>query len=107
MWKFWQIALLDAAVIGISYLIFRYALNGEVRHRIWEKYIDSFSVFVIILFLVTVLLDVATFYILYRLDMRQYVNTIATALSSIIIGFVIALVPQRGMEHDGTKKGAK
>jgi len=97
MWKFWQIALLNLGAIAISYLIFRYTLSGEWRHRIWEKYVDSFAMFVIILFVVTAIVNIGTFYILFRMDLKHYVNIVAPVLSSVIIGFTIASVPQRGV----------
>lgn len=97
MWKFWQIALLDLGVIAISYLIFRYTLSGEWRHNIWERYVHSFSMFVMILFVVTAAVNIGTFYILFRMDLKHYVNIVAPALSSVIVGFTIASVPQRGV----------
>jgi hypothetical protein len=107
MWKFWQIALLDAVVIAVSYLIFRYTLSGEWRHSIWEKYVDSFSMFVIILFVVTAVVNIVTFYILFSMGIKQYVNIVAPAVVSIIVGFVIASVPQRGVEDAKVNKGTK
>lgn len=107
MWKFWQIGLLDIAVIGISYLIFRYTLSGEWRHRVWEKYIDSFSIFIMILFVITAAVNFITFSILNYLRIKQYVNIIAPAVVSILAGFIIASVPQRGVEDDRAKKGSK
>jgi membrane protease YdiL (CAAX protease family) len=106
MWKFWQIGLLDIAVIAVSYLIFRYTLSGGWRHKIWEKYVDSFSMFVIILFVATAVVNVATFLILRALDMKQYVNIVAPAVGSVIVGFVIASVPQRGVGDGTVKKGS-
>lgn len=107
MWKFWQIGLLDIAIIAVSYLIFRYSLSGGWRHKVWEKYVDSFSMFVIILFVVTIIINVATFSILYSLQRKEYVNIIAPAIVSVLVGFVIASVPQRGVEDEGVKKGSK
>jgi uncharacterized membrane protein HdeD (DUF308 family) len=98
MWKFWQIALLDLIVIAVSYFIFRYSLSGEWRHKVWEKYVDSFSVFIIILFVVTASINIITFVILNYLRMKQYVNIIAPAVVSIMVGFILASVPHRGIE---------
>jgi hypothetical protein len=88
---------LDLAVVGVSYLIFRFTLSGEWRHRIWEKYVDSFSLFVIILFVVTIAINVVTWLILFNLGYKQYVNIVAPAVASIVVGFTIASVPQRGV----------
>jgi hypothetical protein len=107
MWKFWQIGLLDLAIITVAYLIFRFALSGEWRHNIWEKYVDSFSMFVMILFGVTILINVVTFYILFSLRIKQYVNIIAPAVVSVLVGFVIASVPQRGVEDSKEKSPTK
>lgn len=103
MWKFWQIALLDLGVIAVSYLIFRYSLSGEWRHRVWEKYIDSFSIFIMILFAVTAAINILTYVVLNYLRIKQYVNIIAPAVVSVIVGFIIASVPQRGAEDKGSK----
>ncbi|HBM74748.1 MAG TPA: hypothetical protein DD429_04240 [Clostridiaceae bacterium] len=106
MWKFWQIALLDLIVIAVSYFIFRYSLSGEWRHKVWEKYVDSFSVFIIILFVVTASINIITFVILNYLRMKQYVNIIAPAVVSIMVGFILASVPHRGVE-DSKAEGSK
>ena len=106
MWKFWQIALLDLIVIAVSYFIFRYSLSGEWRHKVWEKYVDSFSVFIIILFVVTASINIITFVILNYLRMKQYVNIIAPAVVSIMVGFILASVPHRGVE-DSKAGGSK
>lgn len=107
MWKFWQIGLLDLVIMAVSYLIFRFSLSGGWRHKVWEKYVDSFSMFVIILFVVTVVINVATFSILNYLQIKQYVNIIAPSAASILIGFVIASVPQRGVGDNTVKGGSK
>ena len=107
MWKFWQIALLDIVIIAVSYLIFRYTLSGEWRHSIWEKYVDSFSMFVMILFAVTAAVNVATFYILFSMGQKRYVNIVAPSVVSVIVGFVIASVPQRGVEDAKVRKESK
>lgn len=100
MWKFYQIAILYIILTAISYFIFRYSLKGEWRHKVWEKYIDSFSMFVIIIFVITVVINVGTFLILFSLGIKHYVNVIAPVFDSILIGFVIASVPQRGIEDN-------
>jgi len=107
MWKFWQIGLLDLGVISLSYLVFRYTLSGEWRHRIWEQYVHSFAMYVMILFVVTAVVNVATFYILFSMGIKQYVNIVAPAVASILVGFTIASVPQRGVGDRGVKKGSK
>ncbi|KPU42828.1 hypothetical protein OXPF_35920 [Oxobacter pfennigii] len=107
MWKFWQLGLLYLAVIAISYLIFRYTLSGEWRHNIWEKYVHSFSMFVMILFVVTAAVNIGTYLILFRMGYKHYVNIVAPALASVIIGFTIASVPQRGVGDKSTGKISK
>lgn len=104
MWKYWQIILLDLGVIAVSYLIFRFTLSGGWRHKVWEKYVDSFSMFIMILFVITVAINVGTYLILTALELKHYVNIIAPTAVSILVGFIIASVPQRGAED---KKPAK
>lgn len=87
---------IDIIVIFLSYFIFKAVISGPTRHRIYEKYLSSFAKFVIYVFLITVLITGTTAYILYRTRLVTYLDLIAPALVSILVGFIISLVPTRG-----------
>ncbi|MCX7885270.1 MAG: hypothetical protein N2448_09630 [Caloramator sp.] len=94
------VVIVDILIIIISFGIFSALISGEKRHRIWEKYISSFSKFVIYIFIVTISVNVITALIVYALRYEKYLNIIAPAIQSIIIGFVASCVPRRGVEHN-------
>lgn len=97
-------ALLYIILIIISYYIFRSVISGSTRHRIYEKYLSSFAKFVIYLFIISGVITGISAFILHRTRYVVYLNVIAPALVSILVGFVISLVPTRGA---GDKKKDK
>lgn len=96
---FFIVAVADVIIILISFMIFSALISGEKRHRIWEKYISSFSRFVIYIFAVTIFVNVVTAIIVYSLRYQRYLNIIAPSVQSIVIGFIASCVPRRGVEH--------
>lgn len=88
--------VIDIVLIFISYFIFRAVISGPTRHRIYEKYLSSFAKFIIYVFLITVIITGGSALILYRTRLVTYLDIIAPALVSILVGFVISLVPTRG-----------
>lgn len=97
------VAIADVIIIIVSFALFSALISGEKRHRIWEKYISSFSRFVIYIFIITIAVNVITALIVYALRYERYLNIIAPAVQSIIIGFVASCVPRRGVEHNKGK----
>lgn len=89
-------AVFDIIVIFISYYLFRSIISGPTRHRIYEKYLSSFAKFVIYIFIASALITGLSALVLYRTRYIVYLNVIAPVLVSILIGFVISLVPTRG-----------
>lgn len=106
MSTFFRVALLDLGIIIITFIFFSAIISGEKRHMIWEKYISSFAKFVIYIFIATLIINVLTAYIAYRLNYEQYLNIIAPTVQSFLIGFVAACVPRRGV-GDHTPEEAK
>lgn len=88
--------VIDIVLIFLSYFIFRAVISGPTRHRIYEKYLSSFAKFVIYVFLITVVITGVSAFILYRTRLVTYLDIIAPALVSILVGFIISLVPTRG-----------
>lgn len=100
---FWKVALADVIIIFISFILFSALIPGDKRHKIWEKYISSFSKFVIYIFAVTIAVNVITALIVYALRYQRYLNIIAPSVQSIVIGFIASCVPRRGVEHGKDK----
>lgn len=94
-------AAIDLVIILASYYFFKTILSGPIRHKIYEKYLSSFAKFVIYLFVITTLITGISALILYKTRFVIYLNIIAPALVSILVGFVISLVPTKGI---GDKK---
>lgn len=97
LYTFLKVALVDIGIIIITFLLFSAIIPGDKRHVIWEKYISSFAKFVIYIFIATVIINVGTAYIVYSLQYERYLNIIAPSVQSILIGFVAACVPRRGI----------
>ncbi|WP_035292733.1 hypothetical protein [Clostridium sp. KNHs214] len=97
-------ALSDIVLILISYGIFRAIISGPTRHKLYEKFLSSFAKFVIYLFIATAVITGITALILYRTRYIVYLNIVASALVSILVGFVMSTVPTRGI---GDKKKRK
>lgn len=98
------IALSNIGIVIVSFFIFSFIFSGEWRHRIWEKYISSFAKFVVYIFIVSLLINVLTAWAVYALSLERYINVIVPMIQSIIIGFVAACVPRRGVSHDNKVK---
>lgn len=89
-------AAIDIVVIMVSYFLFRSIISGPTRHKIYEKLLSSFARFVILIFLAALVITGVSAYILYRTRYVPYLNIIAPALVSILVGFVVSTVPTRG-----------
>ena len=89
-------AAVDIALILISYFIFRGIISGPTRHRLYEKFLSSFAKFVILIFLASLVITGITALVLYKTRYVQYINIVAPALVSILVGFVVSTVPTRG-----------
>jgi uncharacterized membrane protein len=87
----------DTILILVSYFIFRSIISGPTRHRLYEKFLSSFAKFVILIFLASLAITVITALVLYRTRYVQYINIVAPALVSILVGFVVSTVPTRGI----------
>lgn len=98
---FLKVALADIGIIIVTFAFFTAIIPGDKRHRIWEKYINAFSRFVIYIFILTIAINILTAVVVYRLRYERYLNIIAPSVQSILIGFIAACVPRRGV---GDKK---
>ncbi|MFT8312803.1 MAG: hypothetical protein ABF633_00955 [Clostridium sp.] len=87
---------MDLVLILISYFLFRSIISGPTRHRFYEKFMSSFAKFVIYIFVASILITGITALIVYRTRYVVYINIIAPALVSILIGFIVSVVPTRG-----------
>jgi hypothetical protein len=99
-------AIVDIIIIFASYFLFRSVISGPTRHRIYERFMSSFAKFVIIIFVASTLITSLTALVLYKTQYIVYINTIAPALVSIFVGFVMSTVPTRGIgdkEKDAKK----
>lgn len=90
---------LNFVSVIVSYILFRNIISGPTRHRIYEKYLSSMSKFVIILFAFSLGITILTALVLYKTNYISYINIIATSLVSVFTGFIISLVPTRGIEE--------
>ncbi|MFU0824401.1 hypothetical protein [Clostridium sp.] len=97
-------AVADIILIIVSYYLFRAVISGPTRHRIYEKYLSSFAKFVIYIFIASALITGISALILYKTRYVVYLNVIAPALVSILVGFIISLVPTRGAGDNKEKK---
>ncbi|WP_392485995.1 hypothetical protein ACER0A_013420 [Haloimpatiens sp. FM7315] len=93
--------LVNLILILVSYGIFKSVISGPTRHKIYEKLLSSFAKFVVYIFLLTALVTGLSALILYKTRYIVYLNVIAPALVSILVGFVMSTVPTRG---SGDKK---
>ncbi|MCT8977503.1 hypothetical protein N4T77_12920 [Clostridium sp. CX1] len=97
-------AAVDIVLILVSYFFFRKIISGPTRHRLYEKFFSSFAKFIIYVFLVTIAITGLTALILYRTWFIAYINIIAPALVSILVGFLISTVPTKGAGDDKAKE---
>lgn len=96
-------AVVDIILIFVSYYLFKSVISGPTRHRIYEKYLSSFAKFVIYIFIASVLITGLSALILYRTRYIVYLNVIAPALVSVLVGLIISLVPTRGIGDNKEK----
>ena len=89
-------AIVDVVIIFASYFLFRSIISGPTRHRLYEKFMSSFAKFVIIIFVASALVTSLTALVLYKTQYIVYINILAPALVSILVGFVMSTVPTRG-----------
>lgn len=100
-------AIVDVVIIFASYFLFRSIISGPTRHRLYEKFMSSFAKFVIIIFVASALVTSLTALVLYKTQYIVYINILAPALLSVLVGFVMSTVPTRGSgdkEKDGKKQ---
>ncbi|MBU3093054.1 hypothetical protein KPL35_13340 [Clostridium sp. CF011] len=100
-------AIVDVVIIFASYFLFRSIISGPTRHRLYEKFMSSFAKFVIIIFVSTALVTSLIALVLYKTRYIVYINILAPALLSILVGFVMSTVPTRGAgdkEKNGKNK---
>lgn len=97
-------AAVDIILIFISYFLFRNIISGPTRHRLYEKFFGSFAKFVIYTFIATLIITGVTALILYRTWYIAYINILAPALVSILVGFLMSTVPTRGAGDEKSKQ---
>lgn len=97
-------AALDIVLILVSYFTFRAVISGPTRHRLYEKFMSSFAKFIIYIFIITVVITGVTALILYKTRYIAYINIIAPAIGSILIGFIVSTVPTRGIDDNKKEK---
>ncbi|MEW9096727.1 MAG: hypothetical protein AB2417_16755 [Clostridiaceae bacterium] len=98
-------AVVNLILIIISYIFFKNIISGPTRHRLYEKFFSSLGKFVIYLFIISVGITLISVLVLYRTRYIAYVNVVAPALLSLLVGFVVSTVPTRG--SGDKEKGAK
>lgn len=99
-------AIVDIVIIFSSYFLFKSVISGPTRHRLYEKFMSSFAKFVIIIFVASSVVTALTALVLYKTQYIVYINVVAPALVSILVGFVMSTVPTRGIgdkEKDARK----
>jgi hypothetical protein len=100
-------AIVNIILIFASYFVFKNVISGTTRHRLYESFFGSLAKFIIYLFIITVLITGLTAFILYRTRYIAYVNVVAPAIVSILVGFIMSTVPTRGAgdKNKGRNKG--
>jgi magnesium-transporting ATPase (P-type) len=97
MLNFFISAAVNIVIILVAFFIFKSIISGPTRHRLYEKFMSSFAKFVIYIFLAAVIINVITALIFYRTRYVAYINIIAPAVVSILVGFIASTVPTRGI----------
>jgi hypothetical protein len=95
-------AVVDIIIILISFFLFKAIISGPTRHRLYENFMSSFAKFVIYIFIAAVVINAVTALIFYRTRYVAYINIVAPAIVSILVGFIASTVPTRGT---GDEKG--
>ena len=93
----------NAILIVIFFFIFKAIISGPTRHRIYEKIMSSFAKFIIYIFIASLAITGVTTYILRRTRNMVYINILAPALVSVLVGFVASTVPVKGADDDKNK----
>jgi magnesium-transporting ATPase (P-type) len=88
--------VVDIVIILISFFIFKVIISGPTRHRMYEKFMSSFAKFVIYIFIAAVVINAVIALIFYRTRYVAYINIVAPAVISILVGFIASTVPTRG-----------
>lgn len=96
-------ALIDLILIFISYSVFKASISSTKRLHIYEKLFSSFAKFIILVFIISAGITGITAYTLYKLNLITYVNIIAPALVSLLVGFLMSTLPTKGV---GDEKNA-
>lgn len=97
-------AAVDFVLIIISFFVFKSIISGPTRHRLYEKFMSSFAKFVIYIFIAAVVITGGIALILYKTHYVSYINVIAPALVSILVGFIASTVPVRGTGDEKRKE---
>ncbi len=90
-------SVVNLVIILLAFFIFKSIISGPTRHRIYEKLMDSFALFVIYIFIGSVVITSLTALVLYKTRYIAYVNIAAPALVSLMVGFVASTIPTRGV----------
>jgi hypothetical protein len=97
-------AAVNVVLILVSFFVFKNVISGPTRHRIYEKFMSSFAKFVIYIFVASAVITGGVAFALYRTNYVNYINIVAPAFVSIIVGFVAATVPVKGAGDEKTKQ---
>ncbi|HCW05481.1 MAG TPA: hypothetical protein DGK91_13760 [Clostridium sp.] len=96
-------AAANGVLILIFFFIFKAIISGPTRHRIYEKIMSSFAKFIIYIFIASLAITGISTYILRRTRNMAYINILAPALVSVLVGFVASTVPVKGANEEKTK----
>ncbi|WP_139905956.1 hypothetical protein [Clostridium thermarum] len=96
-------AAVNAVLILIFFFVFKAVISGPTRHRIYEKFMSSFAKFVVYIFIGSVVITGGTALILYKTNYVAYINIVAPALVSVLVGFVASTVPVKGAGDEKIK----
>lgn len=97
-------AIINFVLIIISFFIFKSIISGPTRHRLYEKFMSSFAKFIIYIFISAAVITGGIALILYKTNYVSYINVIAPALVSILVGFIASTVPVKGTGDEKRKE---
>jgi hypothetical protein len=97
-------AVVNLVLILISFFIFKNVISGPTRHRLYEKFMSSFAKFVIYIFIAAAVITGGIALALYKTNYVSYINVIAPALVSILVGFIASTVPVKGTGDEKRKE---
>jgi hypothetical protein len=95
---------IDFVLIIISFFVFKNIISGPTRHRLYEKFMSSFAKYVIYIFIAAVVITGGIALVLYKTNYVSYINVIAPAIVSILVGFIASTVPVRGAGDEKQKQ---